>query len=51
MASSANLVANLTKTNLYTNIQNMLKTSISLLYLVSLYTSFISAKANKFHTK
>ncbi|MBC2582293.1 Na+/H+ antiporter NhaC family protein [Clostridium sp. DJ247] len=28
MSSSANLVANLTKTNLYTNIQNMFKTSV-----------------------
>lgn len=40
MSSSANLVANLTKTNLYTNIRNMFKTSI-IPFILSVIIYFI----------
>jgi NhaC family Na+:H+ antiporter len=49
MASSANLVANLTKTNLYTNIQNMIKTSILPLILsIAVYFIFSLQKPINF---
>lgn len=53
MSSSANLVANLTETNLYTNIKNMFKTSI-IPFIISIIIYFILSlqePLNFMHTK